>query len=126
MRRIDPLGEVSWSFAWGHNILEAVKLPPGEVVGLSAAREVKRMTRPESQRAFDLWKGVFKPDDIARGDRGQAHLVHTQVAFSNYWQGKFASSLAHCERAVALSDSAQRDTRMQVLGNDQGVSARQR
>jgi salicylate hydroxylase len=29
------------------------------------------MERPESQRAFDLWKGVFKPDDIARGDRGQ-------------------------------------------------------
>jgi salicylate hydroxylase len=71
LSRIDPLAEASWSFAWGHNILEAVKLPPGEVVGLSAAREGKRMQRPESQRAFDLWKGVFKPDDIARGDRGQ-------------------------------------------------------
>ncbi len=71
LSRIDPLAEASWSFAWGHNILEAVKLPPGEVVGLSAAREGKRMQRPESQRAFDLWKNVFKPDDIARGDRGQ-------------------------------------------------------
>ncbi|MFM0144909.1 alpha/beta hydrolase fold domain-containing protein [Paraburkholderia sp. RL18-085-BIA-A] len=71
LSRIDPLAEASWSFAWGHDILEAVKLPPGEVVGLSAAREGKRMERPESQRAFDLWKGVFKPDDIARGDRGQ-------------------------------------------------------
>lgn len=71
LSRIDPLAEASWSFAWGHDILEAVKLPPGEVVGLSAAREGKRMKRPESQRAFDLWKGVFKPDDIARGDRGQ-------------------------------------------------------
>jgi salicylate hydroxylase len=71
LSRIDPLAEASWSFAWGHNILEAVKLPPGEVVGLSAAREGKRMERPESQRAFDLWKNVFKPDDIARGDRGQ-------------------------------------------------------
>ena len=71
LSRIDPLAEASWSFAWGHDILEAVKLPPGEVVGLSAAREGKRMARPESQRAFDLWKGVFKPDDIARGDRGQ-------------------------------------------------------
>src|SRR5579864_1344871 len=71
LSRIDPLAEASWSFAWGHNILEAARLPPGEVVGLSAAREGKRMARPESQRAFDLWKGVFKPDDIARGDRGQ-------------------------------------------------------
>ncbi|KAA1011381.1 alpha/beta hydrolase fold domain-containing protein [Paraburkholderia panacisoli] len=71
LSRIDPLAEASWSFAWGHNILEAARLPPGEVVGLSAAREGKRMERPESQRAFDLWKGVFKPDDIARGDRGQ-------------------------------------------------------
>ncbi|MGA9914483.1 MAG: alpha/beta hydrolase fold domain-containing protein [Paraburkholderia sp.] len=71
LSRIDPLAEASWSFAWGHDILAAVKLPPGEVVGLSAAREGKRMARPESQRAFDLWKGVFKPDDIARGDRGQ-------------------------------------------------------
>ena len=71
LSRIDPLAEASWSFAWGHDILKAVKLPPGEVVGLSAAREGKRMARPESQRAFDLWKGVFKPDVIARGDRGQ-------------------------------------------------------
>ncbi|MFP3555619.1 alpha/beta hydrolase fold domain-containing protein [Paraburkholderia sp. SIMBA_049] len=71
LSRIDPLAEASWSFAWGHNIIEAVKLPPGEVVGLSAAREGKRMERTESQRAFDLWKGVFTPDDIARGDRGQ-------------------------------------------------------
>ncbi|MGT2477396.1 alpha/beta hydrolase fold domain-containing protein [Paraburkholderia terrae] len=71
LSRIDPLAEASWSFAWGHDILEAVQQPPGEVVGLSAAREGKRMERPESQRAFDLWKGVFKPDDIAAGDRGQ-------------------------------------------------------
>lgn len=71
LSRIDPLAEASWSFAWGHDILEAARLPPGEVVGLSAAREGKRMARPESQRAFDLWKGVFTPDDIARGDLGQ-------------------------------------------------------
>jgi salicylate hydroxylase len=71
LARIDPLAEASWSFAWEHNVLEAAELPPGEVVGLSAAREGKRMERPESQRAFDLWKGVFTPDDIARGDLGQ-------------------------------------------------------
>ncbi|MFM0550550.1 alpha/beta hydrolase fold domain-containing protein [Paraburkholderia sediminicola] len=71
LSRIDPLAEASWSFAWGHDILKAARLPPGEVVGLSAAREGKRMQRPESQRAFDFWKGMFAPDDIARGDLGQ-------------------------------------------------------
>jgi salicylate hydroxylase len=83
LSRIDPLAEASWSFAWGHDILEAAKLPPGEVVGLSAAREGKRMERPESQRAFDLWKGVFKPDDIARGDRGQ------RVAYERFLMEQF-------------------------------------
>jgi salicylate hydroxylase len=83
LSRIDPLAEASWSFAWGHDIIEAAKLPPGEVVGLSAAREGKRMERPESQRAFDLWKGVFKPDDIARGDRGQ------RVAYERFLMEQF-------------------------------------
>jgi salicylate hydroxylase len=86
LSRIDPLAEASWSFAWGHDILEAVKLPPGEVVGLSAAREGKRMARPESQRAFDLWKGVFKPDDIARGDRGQ------RAAYERFLQEQFPAA----------------------------------
>ncbi len=71
LSRIDPLGEISWSFAWGHDIMKAARLPAGEVVGLSAAREGKRMERAESQRAFDLWKSVFTPDDVARGERGQ-------------------------------------------------------
>ena len=71
LSRIDPLAEASWTFAWGHDIIKAASLPAGEVVGLSAAREGKRMKRAESQRAFDFWKGLFTPDDIARGDRGQ-------------------------------------------------------
>jgi len=71
LSRIDPLAETSWAFAWGHNILEAARQPAGEVVGLSAAREGKRMARPESQRAFDLWKSAIGSEDIARGHRGQ-------------------------------------------------------
>jgi salicylate hydroxylase len=71
MARIDPLAETSWGFAWGHNILTAAEEPPGNVVGLSAAREGMRMRRPESQRAFDLWKNAIGPEDIARGHVGQ-------------------------------------------------------
>lgn len=83
LSRIDPLAEASWSFAWGHDILKAAKLSPGEVVGLSAAREGVVMERAESQRAFALWKGVFKPDDIARGDRGQ------RVAYERFLETQF-------------------------------------
>lgn len=70
MARIDPLAETSWGFVWGHNEMEAAQLPPGEVLGVAAAREGKRMQRPESQRAFDLWKETFKPEDVARGHDG--------------------------------------------------------
>lgn len=70
MARIDPLAETSWGFVWGHNELMAAELPSGDVLGLAAAREGKRMQRPESQRAFDLWKGTFAPEDVARGHDG--------------------------------------------------------
>ena len=36
--------------------------------GLSATREDKKMERPESQRAFDMWKSAF--EDVARGHDG--------------------------------------------------------
>ncbi|MEM5316399.1 alpha/beta hydrolase fold domain-containing protein [Paraburkholderia sp. JHI869] len=96
LSRIDPLGEISWSFAWGHDIIAAAKLPPGEVVGLSAAREGKRMKRAESQRAFDLWKGVFTPDDVARGDRGQ------HAAYERFLLGQFPAPASTQVKEVDL------------------------
>ncbi|WP_321962459.1 alpha/beta hydrolase fold domain-containing protein [Paraburkholderia sp. J7] len=96
LSRIDPLGEISWSFAWGHDIIAAAKLPPGEVVGLSAAREGKRMERAESQRAFDLWKGVFTPDDVARGDRGQ------HAAYERFLLGQFPTPASTQAKEVDL------------------------
>ena len=71
MQRIDPLAETSWAFAWGHDILAAVEEPVGNVIGLSSSREGKRMLRPASQRAFDLWKSAINSEDIARGIPGQ-------------------------------------------------------
>lgn len=70
MMRIDPLGETTWAFVWDYNVLKAVEEPAGNVLGLTALREGKRMQRPESQRAFDLWKNAFTQEDIARGHDG--------------------------------------------------------
>ena len=59
----------------------------------------------------------------ARGDREQALLGHTNVGLPEHYQGKFASSLAHCERAIDLYDPAQHHGLVRVLGRDQGVAA---
>src|ERR1700722_1519276 len=41
------------------------------------------MQRPESQRAFDMWKAAFTPEDIARGHDGmrQAYDRFLTTAF---------------------------------------------
>lgn len=59
----------------------------------------------------------------ARGDREQALFGHTNLAGAEHYQGKFASALAHEERAIALYDSGQHHRHVRVLGHDQGISA---
>ena len=70
MARIDPLAETSWGLAWAYNVVKAVEAPPGEVLNVTGLREGKRLQRPEGQRAFDLWKFAFRPEDVARGHDG--------------------------------------------------------
>jgi salicylate hydroxylase len=70
MARIDPLAETSWGLAWDYDVVKAVEGPPGEVVNVTGLREGKRLQRPESQRAFELWKYAFRPEDVARGHDG--------------------------------------------------------
>jgi len=70
MARIDPLAETSWGLAWDYNVVKAVEGPPGEVLNVTGLREGKRLVRPIAQRAFDLWKHAFKPEDVARGHDG--------------------------------------------------------
>jgi salicylate hydroxylase len=70
MARIDPLAETSWGLAWDYDVVKAVEGPPGEVLNVTGLREGKRLRRPESQRAFDLWKFAFRPEDVARGHDG--------------------------------------------------------
>lgn len=83
LARIDPLAEVSWGFVWGHNELEAALLPPGDVIGLAAAREGKQMLRPESQRAFGLWKNTFTQEDVARGHDGMRE-AYDRMLLTNF------------------------------------------
>ena len=70
MARIDPLAETSWGLAWAYDVVKAVEGPPGEVLNVTGLREGKRLQRPEGQRAFELWKYAFRPEDVARGHDG--------------------------------------------------------
>jgi salicylate hydroxylase len=70
MARIDPMAETSWGLAWDYNVVKSVEGPPGEVLNVTGLREGKKLKRPESQRAFDMWKYAFRPEDVARGHDG--------------------------------------------------------
>lgn len=70
MSRIDPMAETSWGLAWDYDVVKSVEGPPGEVLNVTGLREGKRLQRPESQRAFDMWKYAFRPEDVARGHDG--------------------------------------------------------
>jgi salicylate hydroxylase len=64
------MAETSWGLAWAYDVIKAVEGPPGEVLNVTGLREGKRLQRPEGQRAFDLWKFAFRPEDVARGHDG--------------------------------------------------------
>jgi salicylate hydroxylase len=70
MARIDPMAETSWGLAWAYDVVKATEGPPGEVLNVTGLREGKRLQRPEGQRAFELWKYAFRPEDVARGHDG--------------------------------------------------------
>lgn len=83
MARIDPLGTTTWSFCWGYDVIKAAEEPTGNVLGLAATREGARMQRPESQRAFDLWKNTFSPEDVARGYDGMRE-AYDRMLLTNF------------------------------------------
>src|SRR5262249_880130 len=104
------------------------------VVLAEAARDAPRLgmaraglatfyfTRGEVERGRTLAAEVLAAAE-ARGDREQTLIGHTRVASPEHFQGKFASSLAHCERAVALYDPVQHHGLVRILGTDHGVTA---
>ena len=97
----------------------------GDAARLGVARTglaICYYNRGEVERGRALAAEVLAAAE-ARGDREQALFGHTNVAIPEYYQGKFASSLAHCERAIALYDPVQHHGLVRVLGDDQGVAA---
>lgn len=83
MARIDPLAETSWGLAWEYDVIKAVENPPGEVLGVTGLREGKHLIRPESQRAFLMWKEAFTPEDVSRGHDG------LREAYDRFLTGNF-------------------------------------
>jgi len=97
----------------------------GDAARLGVARTglaICYFTRGEVERGRALAAEVLAAAE-ARGDREQALFGHTNVAVPEHAQGKFASSLAHCDRAIALYDPAQHHGLVRVFGTDQGVAA---
>jgi salicylate hydroxylase len=70
MVKIDPLNETVWGWLYAYDASLAAQQPVDRVIGLTPAFEGKRMHRPEAQRAFDLWRAAFTPEDVAQGIPG--------------------------------------------------------
>jgi class 3 adenylate cyclase/tetratricopeptide (TPR) repeat protein len=101
----------------------------GDLARLGVARtglSISYVHWGEVERGRVLAAEVLAAADVRR-DRYQAFFAHTNVAVPEHFQGKFASSLAHCERAIALAialyDPAQPHRHLRVFGNDPGISA---
>jgi predicted ATPase len=77
-------------------------------------------TRGEVERGRALLAEVVAAAE-ARGDREQALVGHAGGALPETYQGKFASSLAHCERTMELYDPMKHHGLVRALGTDQGV-----
>jgi class 3 adenylate cyclase/tetratricopeptide (TPR) repeat protein len=58
-----------------------------------------------------------------RSDDELALHGHCQVALPEYYQGRFGSSLKHCERAIALYDPPRHHKAAFLIGGDTGFAA---
>ena len=61
--------------------------------------------RGELDRSLMFGERLLAMSDETR-DRSLVLFVHNNAAFAKYYQGRFAASLAHCERVLALYDPA--------------------
>jgi predicted ATPase len=78
--------------------------------------------RGEVERGRELAAEVLVVAE-AQGSAELLPMAHEQVADPEHYQGKFASSLAHCERAVALYDPARHSKLSRIFGSDVRVAA---
>ena len=65
--RIDPLSETVWGWLYDYDALRAVDTPLDQMRGITAAFEGMKMERPESQRAFEMWRDAFTAENVAQG-----------------------------------------------------------
>ncbi len=61
MFRLDPAGETMFGWLYDHDAVAAAEAPLRPQAGPS-----KPMARPESQRAFELWRDAVTPEDRSR------------------------------------------------------------
>lgn len=104
---------------------EAAAVAGGDAARLGVARTglgICYFNRGETERGRALAAEVLSAAE-ARGDLEQALLGHVNVAIPEHNQGKFASSLAHCERAVEIYDTARHHELVRRIASDQGISA---
>ena len=75
MLRMDPAGETMFGWLYGHDAIAAAEAPLRPSDGTPEV-----MARPESQRAFALWRDAIAPEDRAQlwvGEReGYAGFLH--------------------------------------------------
>ncbi|MGH7895577.1 MAG: AAA family ATPase, partial [Candidatus Binatia bacterium] len=87
-------------------------------IGLS----VLYISRGDPERGRALAVEVLAQAE-ARSNTEEALSGHTQVAAAKLYQGQFASSLAHAERALTLYDPERHRDLVRVFGTDQSVAA---
>ena len=59
-----------WGWLWGYDATEAANAPSGDAIGIAPAKVGHRKLRPVAERAAQMYRNVFGPDDIARGFDG--------------------------------------------------------
>lgn len=70
LARIDPLTDTVWGWLYHHDPIAALERPPEEALGLATAHDGARMKRRGSQRAAELWRAAFTPEDHIGGWQG--------------------------------------------------------
>jgi len=108
-------------FERARRLCEALRDPARRAaafLGLSVFNTI----RGELQRGVDLARAQLA---AARemSDTNHLLLAHVQIAVPELYQGKFASSLAHCEEAIAIYDPSRHGSQAHNYGADQGVAA---
>jgi salicylate hydroxylase len=70
LARIDALTDTVWGWLYHYDPIASLDRPAEESLGLATAHDAARMKRPESQRAADLWRAAFTPEDHAGSWQG--------------------------------------------------------